>query len=137
MILAAAVVFGLLAIAIGLTTDLWVFLALMFATGVAVPFFSTPATTLLQEKVAPEYMGRVFSFVSVVLALGMPIGMIVFGPLADVVRVETLLVAAGAVTLLVVVGAGLSPDGRAAREDGRAFRAASLAGRGDDEPAGR
>jgi DHA3 family macrolide efflux protein-like MFS transporter len=74
--------------------------------------------------------------VSVVLALGMPIGMIVFGPLADVVRVETLLVAAGAVTLLVVVGAGLSPDGRAAREDGRAFRAAALAGSGN-EPVGR
>lgn len=127
MILAAAIVFGLLAIAMGLTTNLWVFLGLMAATGLAVPFFSTPATTLLQEKVAPEYMGRVFSFVSVVLALGMPIGMVVFGPLADVTRVETLLIGAGVVTLLVVAGAAVSPDGRAARTDGRAFRAAALA----------
>jgi len=126
MILAAAIVFGVLSIAIGLTTNLWVFLALMFATGLAVPFFSTPATTLLQEKVEPEYMGRVFSFVSVVLALGMPIGMVVFGPLADVVRVETLLVGAGVVTLVVVAIAAVIPDGRVALEDGRAFRAVSL-----------
>lgn len=113
MILAACVVFGLLAIGLGLSTNLWVFFALMFATGLAVPFFSTPSVTMLQEEVDEEHMGRVFSFVSIVFALAMPIGMIGFGLLADRWGVEVLLIASGVVTLVVVLVAALIPDGRA------------------------
>ena len=57
--------------------------------------------TLLQETVEPERQGRVFGFVGIVMALAMPIGMVVFGPLADVVPIEWLLVAAGVLTFVV------------------------------------
>lgn len=142
MILVACVCFGLLSIALGLSTNLWVFYAFMFLTGIAVPFFSTPSMTLLQEKVEPEYMGRVFSFVSIVFAVGMPLGMLVFGPLADRVSVESLLVAAGIITLVVVAIAFSIPDGRRALADGRAYRvlkrteAADAAESGDAGAAG-
>ncbi|MGO3795729.1 MAG: MFS transporter [Pauljensenia sp.] len=136
MILVACVCFGLLSIALGLSTNLWVFYAFMFLTGVAVPFFSTPSMTLLQEKVEPEYMGRVFSFVSIVFAVGMPLGMLVFGPLADRVSVESLLVAAGIITLVVVGVAFSIPDGRRALADGRAYRVLQRAGGGDTTPDG-
>lgn len=122
MVLGACLVFGVLAIALGLSTNLWVFLALMFATGLAVPFFSTPSVTMLQEEVDEEHMGRVFSFVSIVFALAMPIGMIAFGPLADRWGVEFLLIASGVVTLVVVVVAAVIPDGRAVLAHGRASR---------------
>lgn len=122
MILVACICFGLLSIALGLSTNLWVFYAFMFLTGVAVPFFSTPSMTLLQEKVAPEYMGRVFSFVSIVFAVAMPVGMLVFGPLADRVSVQALLVCAGIITLGVVAVSFAIPDGRRALADGRAYR---------------
>ena len=70
--------------------------------------------TLLQERVEPERQGRVFGFVGIVMAVSMPLGMIVFGPLADVVSVELLLVVAGVLTFVVLAVAVLVPSGRRA-----------------------
>jgi len=119
MIVASSVLFGLLSIALGLSTNLWLFFAFMFIIGLAVPFFSTPAMTLLQTRVEPERQGRVFGFVGIVMAVSMPIGMVVFGPLADVMPVETLLVIAGVLTFVVVGIAVLVPAGRDAIREGR------------------
>jgi DHA3 family macrolide efflux protein-like MFS transporter len=122
LIVGSSPIFGVLSIAMGLSTNLIVFFALMGIVGLAVPFFSTPTMTLLQETVEPERQGRVFGFVGIVMAVAMPIGMVVFGPLADVVSVEVLLVAAGILTFIAVGVAVLVPSGR------RAMRAASAAG---------
>jgi len=113
-VLVASVVFGALTLALGLSTNMWVFFGFMLLVGVAVPFFSTPSTTLLQERVEPEYQGRVFGFVGVVMATAMPIGMVAFGPLADVVPVEWVLIGAGVATFVVVAIAALIPAGRRA-----------------------
>lgn len=114
LIVGSSVVFGVLSIGLGLSTNLWVFFGFMFLLGLAVPFFSTTSMTLLQERVEPERQGRVFGFVGIVMAVSMPLGMIVFGPLADVVSVELLLVVAGALTFVVVAVAVLVPSGRRA-----------------------
>lgn len=114
LIVGSSVVFGVLSIGLGLSTNLWVFFGFMFLLGIAVPFFSTTSMTLLQERVEPERQGRVFGFVGIVMAVSMPLGMIVFGPLADVVSVELLLVVAGALTFVVVAVAVLVPSGRRA-----------------------
>jgi DHA3 family macrolide efflux protein-like MFS transporter len=58
--------------------------------------------------------GRVFSFVSIVMALAAPVGIAVFGPLADVISVRVLLVIGGLVMAAVIVIAILVPSGRAA-----------------------
>ena len=50
---------------------------------------------------APEMQGRVFGLLGIVMALAMPAGMAVFGPLADVVSVEVVLIVGGVVTVLV------------------------------------
>lgn len=112
MIVASSVLFGVLSIALGLSTNLWVFFSFMFLVGLAVPFFSTPSMTLLQETVEPERQGRVFGFVGIVMAVAMPIGMVVFGPLADQFSVESLLIAAGIIMFLVVAVATTIPAGR-------------------------
>jgi len=114
LIVGSSVVFGALSIGLGLSTNLWVFFGFMFLLGLAVPFFSTTSMTLLQERVEPERQGRVFGFVGIVMAVSMPLGMIVFGPLADVVSVESLLVVAGVLTFVVVAVAVLVPSGRRA-----------------------
>lgn len=121
MIVVSSVLFGVLSIALGLSTNLWVFFGFMFLVGIAVPFFSTPSMTLLQETVEPERQGRVFGFVGIVMAVAMPIGMVVFGPLADQVSVQILLVAAGILMFLVIATAVLVPAGR------RAMHAANAA----------
>ena len=70
--------------------------------------------TVLQETVEPEMQGRVFGFVGIVVAVAMPIGIGVFGPLADRFTVESLLVAFGVAMLLVVATAVVLPSGRRA-----------------------
>jgi DHA3 family macrolide efflux protein-like MFS transporter len=112
LLLGSTLVFGVLSVAMGLSTHMWVFFALMFALGLAVPFFATPSMTVLQETVEPEMQGRVFGFVGIVMALAMPFGMAVFGPLADRYRVEEILVAAGLALFVVVAAALALPGGR-------------------------
>ena len=125
LIIVSSLVFGALAIGLGISPNIWVFFGFMFLIGLAVPFFSTPSMTLLQETVEPERQGRVFGFVGIVMAVAMPIGMVVFGPLADVVSIESLLVAAGVLTFVVVAAAVWLPAGH------RAVTAARAASRSD------
>lgn len=114
MIIASSLVFGVLSIGLGLSPSIWLFFGFMFLVGLGVPFFSTPSMTLLQETVEPERQGRVFGFVGIVMAVAMPFGMVIFGPLADVVPIEWLLVGSGVMTFLVVAGAVWLPAGRRA-----------------------
>jgi len=116
MMVASTVAFGGLSVALGLSTNLWVFYGFMFLVGLAVPFFSTTSMTVLQETVEPEMQGRVFGFVGIVMAVAMPVGMVAFGPLADRFTVEAVLVASGVITFLVVTAAVALPSGRLAMD---------------------
>ncbi|MGD8193354.1 MFS transporter [Herbiconiux sp. P18] len=124
--------FAVFTTALGLSPNLWVFYGFMFGFGLLVPLFSAPFMTLVQETVDPDKHGRVFSYVGIVMALATPIGMTVFGPLADVISVQLLLVVAGIVTVLVVVVAIALPSGRAAIAASRALATDA----GGDEGAG-
>jgi DHA3 family macrolide efflux protein-like MFS transporter len=114
MMVGTSILFGVLAVVMGFTTNLILFYSLFFLIGLAVPAFSTSSMTLLQETVEPERQGRVFGFVGIVMAVAMPLGMAVLGPLADIVSVEILLIATGAITVLIAVVAVLLPAGRRA-----------------------
>ena len=114
MMVGTSILFGVLAVVMGFTTNLILFYTLFFLIGLAVPAFSTSSMTLLQETVEPERQGRVFGFVGIVMAVAMPLGMAVLGPLADIVSVEILLIATGAITVGVAVVAVLLPAGKRA-----------------------
>jgi DHA3 family macrolide efflux protein-like MFS transporter len=80
--------------ALGLTNNWTVYLALMVLAGLPMPFFNASTVTLLQELVRPEMHGRVFGVQGLIMSTVMPIGMLVFGPLADMFSIGTLLVLA-------------------------------------------
>ena len=128
MMVGTSILFGVLATVMGFTTNLILFYTLFFLIGLAVPAFSTSSMTLLQETVEPERQGRVFGFVGIVMAVAMPVGMAVLGPLADVVSVEILLIITGVATVVIAVVAILLPAGK------RAI-AAAHASTGVSEPA--
>jgi len=88
---------GLMTLALGVMPVFWIYLALMGLIGISMPLFNTPATVLLQEKVEPAYLGRVFGVMTMISSVMMPMGMLIFGPIADMVRIEWLLVGSGAV----------------------------------------
>ncbi len=128
-IIGTSIAFGVMAIAMGFTTNLILFYGLFFLIGLTVPAFSTSAFTLLQETVEPERQGRVFGFVGIVMSVAMPIGMAVLGPLADVVAVELLLIITGAATVVIAALAVLLPAGK------RAIAAAQASTRQSENPA--
>lgn len=97
-LLAFGVTFGLL----GIARPFLVYLAIMGIAGFFLPIIITAQTVLIQENVETELMGRVFSLVQIITASAMPIAILLFGPLADIVSVESILLVSGA--LLVLVG---------------------------------
>lgn len=114
LIAGSVVLMAVFSAGLGLAPNLIVFFVFMFLMGLAVPGMSTVSMTLLQEVVEPERHGRVFSFVGIVGAVAMPIGMALFGPLSNVWSVGTVLVVSAAAMLLVLVVAFLVPAGRRA-----------------------
>jgi DHA3 family macrolide efflux protein-like MFS transporter len=114
MLIGTSLLFGFLAVALGLSPNLVFFYAVFFLIGLAVPAFSTAAMTLLQETVEPERQGRVFGFIGIVMSVAMPLGMVILGPLADVVAVELLIIGTGAAMIVMGVLAVTLPAGRRA-----------------------
>ena len=95
------IIMGACGLAFGAIPIFWIYLIFMGVVGIAIPIFNTPATVLLQEKVEEEYMGRVFGVMSMIASIMMPLGMMIFGPAADLIRIEWLLVGTGLFTMIV------------------------------------
>lgn len=91
---------GVAIVGLGLISVFWIYLAFTGLIGLAIPAFNTPATVLLQQKVERDFLGRVFGVMTMIATSMMPLGMLVFGPIADIVRIEWLLVGTG---LLLVI----------------------------------
>jgi DHA3 family macrolide efflux protein-like MFS transporter len=90
-------------ILLGIVPIFWLYLLIMVIIGLNMPFFNTPSTVLLQEKVEADFLGRVFGVLGMISSSMMPLGMLVFGPLADVVRIEWLLVGTGILMLILSI----------------------------------
>lgn len=91
----SSLVIGVCTFALGVVPVFWIYLVFMMAVGIAIPVFNTPSTVLLQEKVEPDFMGRVFGVLIMISSTMMPLGMLLFGPLADIIKIEWLLIVTG------------------------------------------
>jgi len=109
MMLAAAVM-GLCTFALGIRMPFTPYLLFMGVFGMAMPFIDTPAMTLLQERVEPQYMGRVFGIMTMITTSMMPLGMMIFGPIADIVSIEILLIVTGLMTLFMALCMGRAKE---------------------------
>ena len=100
-VMSASALYGLLMIGLG-TMPLFVFyLVCNTLIGMTSPCYNAPVTVTLQERVEPHMQGRVFSFMQVATSCALPLGMVVFGPMADLIRVQTLLFSAGILVVCV------------------------------------
>ncbi len=88
-------IIGLCTLALGVVPSFWFYLSIMVITGLVMPLFNTPSMVLLQEKVEPDFMGRVFGVMAMISSSMMPLGMLIFGPLSDMIPIEWLLVGTG------------------------------------------
>lgn len=112
----SCVLLGVCTFCLGVVPNFWIYLLFMWLTGVALPFFNTPSTVLLQENVEEDFLGRVFGIYAMLSSSMMPIGMLVFGPLADVVKIEWMLIGTG---LFVAVQAFFLLNSKALLEAGK------------------
>ena len=92
--------FGILSVLLGCAARFDRYLFLMALYGIALTSVQTAVSTLLQERSAPAMQGRVFGLMGAAYAGCMPLGMAVFGPLADRLPLRWMMVASGAALLL-------------------------------------
>ena len=99
----ACIIWAVLFAALGLSNVFLLYLVFMFLAGIPMPMFNVPTTTLLQEMVDPDMQGRVFSVMQLIISTIMPAGMLVFGPIADFISIEALLVLCSALMAIPAV----------------------------------
>lgn len=114
--------FGIFVSVLGFVPAFWLYLSCMVILGISMPLFNTPFTVLLQQKVDKDFLGRIFGVFTMISSSVMPLAMLVFGPLADKIAIEwMMLVSGGALTLL---GCAMAMNKR-------------LMEAGEDEPSGQ
>lgn len=95
--------FGAMAIGMGLSKNFILYLALMALYGVALTTVQTATTTLIQENAETSMQGRMFGLLGSIYSGFMPIGMAIFGPLADRIQLQWIMIASG-VALIGIAG---------------------------------
>ena len=83
--------FGITFALMGLSWNFVSLLVFLSVSGLFWPIVSSAQTVFIQETVPPEVLGRVFSVIQLIITGTIPIAILFFGPLADVVRIETII----------------------------------------------
>lgn len=96
----ACVAYGISAVLLGVSPNFIFYLVIMFFTGIFSPIFYTAETVLIQENVDNDMQGRVFSIIDIIILAVMPLGMLLFGPVADLTKIEYIMIATGILIIL-------------------------------------
>jgi DHA3 family macrolide efflux protein-like MFS transporter len=112
----ACVLFGMEAVGLGLSKNFVLYLGVMTGIGLTMPIYGTSSMVLLQSTVEPAFMGRVISFYGMVSGTMFPLGMLIFGPIADTVSMDFIFIGTGIVVALLSIPFATS---KALREAGR------------------
>lgn len=92
--------YGVLMAGLGMAPAFLIYLACNMMIGITSPCYNSPITVSIQEQVPASMQGRVFSFMQISTSCALPLGMMVFGPLADVIRIQTLLIGGGVAVMI-------------------------------------
>jgi len=92
------------------TNGFVIFAGLSLLMGLSSPFYTGPHTALMQEKIQPEYLGRVFGLYGSLLSASMLLGLVTTGLSADVVGVDIWFLVSGVVISLLTIIAIVTPS---------------------------
>ena len=104
--------FGVTAIAMGVSRSFVLYLAFMAVYGVALTAVQTIITTILQEESEESTIGRVFGLMGSLYSSCYPIGMVIFGAMADSVPLQWIMVASGVALMATASAAYYSQRGK-------------------------
>lgn len=97
----AGAFYGAMMIGLGTAPVFILYLLCNTLIGITAPCYNAPITVTIQENVIPEMHGRIFSFMQIATSCALPLGMVLFGPLADVIPVQSLLIGSGTVVVII------------------------------------
>lgn len=97
------VIFGVMAIGMGVTTHFILYLTFMIIYGIALTTVQTTITTSLQENTESSMQGRIFGFMGSMYAVCYPVGMAIFGLMADAIPLQWIMVGSGIALILIPV----------------------------------
>mgnify|MGYP000469519335 FL=1 len=102
-VVAATALYGAATLAAGLlgADGFAAFLAMSFLMGLSSPFYSGPQTALMQEKIPPEYLGRVFGLYGAIMSWALPLGLAFSSLFADAVGAPAWFFGAGVAMVLL------------------------------------
>ena len=96
-------ILSIMTIGMGITPYFVLYLAMMFVYSIALTIIQTATTTIIQENAQESMIGRVFGLMGAMYSGFLPVGMAVFGPLADVLPLQGIMVGSGIALALVTV----------------------------------
>lgn len=117
-VVAATALYGVATLAAGLlgVGGFVAFLAMSFVMGLSSPFYSGPQTALMQERIPPEYLGRVFGLYGAIMSWALPLGLAFSSVFADAVGAPVWFVGAGVAMVLLAAVTWVIPSIRRIEE---------------------
>ena len=106
------IAFGSLAIGMGLSKQFALYLTLMIIYGVAITMVQTATTTLIQEKAETSMQGRVFGLLGAMYSGFLPVGMAIFGPMADEISLQWIMIGSGIALIALSIFVGTNKEMR-------------------------
>jgi MFS transporter, DHA3 family, macrolide efflux protein len=94
---------GLGTIVIGIPFNFFFYVSMWAVVGFFVAISSPLLVGLIQEKVNPEYIGRVFSVYGLINTVSLPLGMLVFGPISDFYDISLIILLSGVGMVIIAI----------------------------------
>lgn len=99
----AYILIGIGTVGLGLPYHFWVYIGFWCFVGFFISLSSPLMVALIQEKVDPLYIGRIFSVFGLIHTISLPLGMLVFGPLSDTVDISLLILISGVIMIMLAI----------------------------------
>ena len=96
-------ILSIMTIGMGVSPYFILYLVMMFVYSIALTIIQTATTTIIQEKAESSMQGRVFGLMGTRYSGFLPVGMAIFGPLADMLPLQWIMVGSGIALVLVAV----------------------------------
>ena len=96
-------VFGAMAIGMSIAGNFMLYLIFMIIYGIALTTVQTTITTFLQENTKNSLQGRIFGFMGSMYAICYPVGMAIFGMMADYMPLQWIMEGSGVTLILLAV----------------------------------
>ena len=85
----------------GVSPHFLLYLVMMFVYSEALTVIQTAVTTIIQERSESAVQGRVFGLMGAMYSGFLPVGMAIFGPLADLMPLQWIMVGSGIALVFV------------------------------------